>query len=200
MAEEQQPPEEESSEAAQDEKVEETAEAKPEEVVAEEAAPETEPKEAEAPPKEKEEVIDEVTTLHERTIAALSYFGFLAIVPFYLKKDSKFCRYHGKQGLTFAIIFFLAKLIAVLDLIMDLTLILQAIIALWMGFAALSGRWKKAPFIYKWSCKLEDALSLKTAEEEKDVEKLKPNQLKKEEVPVESGDVKAEEPEEDKKS
>ena len=134
----------------------------------------------EPPAKEKEEEIDEMTTLHERTIAALSYFGILAIVPFYLKKDSKFCRFHGKQGLTLAIIFFLAQFIAVLDLIMDLTLILQAIIALWYGFVALSGRWKKMPLIYKWSCQLEESLALKTKEEEAEQLTLKPNQVKEE--------------------
>jgi uncharacterized membrane protein len=133
------------------------------------------------PPEPAEEPeIDDMTTLHERTIAALSYFGFMAIVPFYLKKDSKFCRYHGKQGLTFAIIFHLFKLIAVLDLIMDMILILQAVIALWLGFAALAGRWKRAPVIYKYACQLEDALSLKTKEEEEAAAMLKPEQVKAE--------------------
>ncbi len=145
----------------------------------EDATEEEKPKEEK---KEKEEEIDEMTTLHERTIAALSYFGFLAIVPFYLKKESKFCRYHGKQGLTLAIIFFLAKFISVLDLIMDLALILQAVIALWMGFVALSGRWKKMPLIYKWSCQLEGALSLKNKEEEAEQLTLKPNQVKEDEA------------------
>ena len=144
---------------------------------------EEKPKEKEEKPsKKKEEEIQEVTTLHERTIAALSYFGFLAIIPFYLKKDSKFCRFHGKQGLTIAIIFFLAQFIAVLDLIMDLTLILQAIIALWMGFVALSGRWKKMPLVYKWSCQLEESLYLKTKEEEAEQLTLMPNQVKEEET------------------
>ncbi|MBN2096676.1 hypothetical protein JW752_04780 [Candidatus Peregrinibacteria bacterium] len=133
------------------------------------------------PPKEKEDEIDEMTTLHERTIAALSYFGFLAIVPFYLKKESKFCRFHGKQGLTLAVIFFLAQFVAVLDLIMDLTLILQAIIALWYGFGALAGRWKKVPLIYNWSCQLEEALALKTKEEEAEQLTLKPGEVKEEE-------------------
>ncbi len=134
------------------------------------------PSASEPPKKEKEEEIDEMTTLHERTIAVLSYFGFLAIVPFYLKKDSKFCRFHGKQGMTLAIIFFLAQFFAVLDLFMDIMLILQAVIALWMGFDALSGRWKKMPVVYNWSCQLEESLSLKTADEMAEDAALKPNQ------------------------
>lgn len=149
----------------------------------EEAKGEEKPKEKEKKPSsKKEEEIQEMTTLHERTIAALSYFGFLAIIPFYLKKDSKFCRFHGKQGLTLAIIFFLAKFFSVLDLIMDITLILQAIIALWMGFVALSGRWKEMPLVYKWSCQLEESLSLKTKEEEAEQLTLMPNQVKEEEA------------------
>lgn len=139
-------------------------------------------------PAKKEDEIDEMTTLHERTIAVLSYFGFLAIVPFYLKKESKFCRFHGKQGMTLAIVFFLAQFIAVLDLFMDLMLIFQAVIALWMGFAALSGRWKKVPIIYAWSCQLEEALSLKTKEEMAEDEALKPDQTSS--VPVGGEDSK----------
>ncbi len=130
----------------------------------------------------KEEEVQELTTLHERTIACLSYFGFLAIVPFYLKKESKFCRYHGKQGMMLAIIFFLGKFLTVLDVVMDFFLILQAIIALWMGLVALSGKWKRIPLIYKWSVELEDVLSLKTKEEEKDDEKYAVNEMSKQEV------------------
>lgn len=121
----------------------------------------------------------DVTTLHERAIATMSYFGFLAIVPFYLKKDSDFCRFHGKQGLLLAIIFFMGQLFTVLDLVNDLVLIFQVVIMFWMGFAALSGRWKRLPLLYDWSCQLETALTLKTKEEELDEVPLKPDELAK---------------------
>ncbi len=136
-------------------------------------------KEADIPPNSDD--IEELTTLHERAIATLSYFGPFAIIPFYLKKNSKFCRFHGKQGMTVAIIFFLAQFASVLDIIMDLLLILQAIVALWMGFVAISGRWKKMPLIYKWSCQLEKAISLKTKEEEANDMEFKPDQVKPDE-------------------
>lgn len=139
--------------------------------------PGTQPEEKKAK-KEKEPERQDMTTLHERTIAAMSYFGFLAIVPFYLKKDSEFCRFHGKQGLLLAIMFFIAKLLTVLDLLSDLALILQVVIMFSMGFAALSGRWKKIPFFYDWSCQLEEALSLKTKEEELEEVSLKPHEIK----------------------
>jgi uncharacterized membrane protein len=146
------------------------------------APPDEEKEEKDAKKKKKpvEEEIQEMTTLHERTIAALSYVGFFAIIPFYLKKDSKFCRFHGKQGMLIALIFFFAKLLLVIDLLMDLALILQFVIFLWMGFAALSGKWKKMPWIYNKACQLEDQLSLKTKEEEAQEEGLKPGEVKSE--------------------
>lgn len=155
----------------------------------EEKAPETEEVQAqpvqqpetEKPKPSKEPERQDLTTLHERTIAAMSYFGFLAIVPFYLKKDSEFCRFHGKQGLFLAIFFFLAKLFTIIDLIFDLMLILQVVLLFLMGFAALSGRWKKIPFGYNWACQMEEALTLKTKEEVEDEVGLRPSQIKEEE-------------------
>jgi uncharacterized membrane protein len=132
---------------------------------------------------EQEDEIQNMTTLHERTIAALSYVGFFAIVPFYLKKDSKFCRFHGKQGMLIAIIFFFAKLLLVINFIMDLALILQFAIFVYMGLAALSGKWKKMPWIYDAACQLEDQLSLKTKEEEAEEEEFEPGEVNKTEEP-----------------
>lgn len=104
---------------------------------------------------------DELTTLHERSIAMLSYFGFLAIVPFYLKKDSKFCRFHGKQGLMLAIIFYLLQLFTVIDILHDFIILTNVILTVVMSVNALSGRWTKFPLIYKISCELEKTLKLK---------------------------------------
>ena len=110
--------------------------------------------------------IDEITTLHERAIAFISYIPFFAIVPFYLKKDSKFCRFHGKQGMLITMIFFFASPAYVLGLLFDIAIIFHYILFVYMSFGALSGKWKKLPFGYKWACRLEEALSLKNKEEE----------------------------------
>lgn len=126
----------------------------------------------------KESESQELTTLHERTIAALSYASFLAIIPFYLKKDSKFCRFHGKQGMLLSIMFFIASIISVIDVLFDLMLILQVSLFFFMGFAALSGRWRKLPFFYNWACQLEEVLTLKTKEEEMEANSLKPDQVR----------------------
>jgi hypothetical protein len=133
-----------------------------------------------APEAGAEQDVDQLTTLHERTIAMLSYIGFFAIVPFYLKKDSKFCRFHGKQGMILAILFYFSKLFMVLDFFNDMILFLQFLVFAYMGLAALSGKWKKAPWIYEWSCQIEKQLTLKTKEEEEEEAKLKPDQVKTE--------------------
>lgn len=39
----------------------------------------------------------------ERLLSALGYIGFLCILPLVLRRDSRFCNYHGKQGLVLAI-------------------------------------------------------------------------------------------------
>jgi len=121
--------------------------------------------------------VHDVTTLHERTIAMLSYAGPLAIVPFYLKKESQFCVFHGKQGMVLAIIFFIAQLVSVLDIIMDLMLILQVGLFFYMGFKAISGKWQRLPLVYNWSCQLEKALTLKTKEEELEEMRLRPDEV-----------------------
>jgi len=166
------------------EELEKTAEGE----VVEQTAPEptAAPGAEEPKKKEAEKERDDITTLHERTIASLSYFGFLAIVPFFLKKDSEFCRFHGKQGMLLAVFFFLTKLFTVIDFVFDLMLILQVAMLFIMGFAALSGRWKKLPFGYDWACQLEEALTLKTKEQEEAEVGLKPNTVKAEAETVES--------------
>ena len=113
--------------------------------------------------------IDEITTLHERAIAFISYIPFFAIVPFYLKKESKFCRFHGKQGMLITLLFFFASPLYILGILFDLAIIINYSLFVYMGLAALSGKWKKMPFLYDWSCRLEESLTIKTKEEEENL-------------------------------
>jgi len=106
-----------------------------------------------------------LTTMKERSIAALSYFSFLAIIPFYLKKDSDFCKFHGKQGMFLAILFALSQGFSVVDFLHDLLIILQFGMMLYMGYQAVSGQWTKIPFFYDVADKLAESLSLQTDEE-----------------------------------
>ncbi len=68
---------------------------------------------------EKEKVTEATSNLEdvtksEKFLASLGYFGFLCVLPLALKQDSEFCKYHGKQGLMLAILFFFMSAIAVI--------------------------------------------------------------------------------------
>lgn len=41
----------------------------------------------------------------EKFLAAVGYFSFLCILPLVLRPDSKFCKFHGKQGLVMTVFF-----------------------------------------------------------------------------------------------
>lgn len=83
-------------------------------------------------------------------IAALSYVWILFLVPLLGKKDSKFAKFHAKQGLILFIISF-ATIIPVLGWILFLVLVLVAIVGV---VKALSGEWWKIPFVYDLSKKI----------------------------------------------
>jgi len=133
-------------------------------------SPEVEPSEATneetaAPPLSSETVSEEeLTTLQERSIAALGYIGFLAIVPLYLNKKSLFCQFHGRQGILLAMIFFFSKPLMVIDVLHDVIILLQFVIFLYMGSAALSGQWKKLPWIHGTAEKLGKQLIIQEEE------------------------------------
>lgn len=50
----------------------------------------------------------------ERFLSGIGYFGFAAVLPLVLKRDSDFCKYHGKQGLMLAIVFTIMKPFSIL--------------------------------------------------------------------------------------
>jgi len=41
---------------------------------------------------------------NEKMLAAVGYFSFFCVLPIILKRDSKFCQFHGKQALVLTII------------------------------------------------------------------------------------------------
>lgn len=85
-----------------------------------------------------------------KSIASLSYVWILFLVPLLGKKDSKFAKFHAKQGLILFIISF-ATIIPVLGWILFLVLVLVAIVGV---VKALSGEWWKIPFVYDLSKKI----------------------------------------------
>lgn len=113
--------------------------------------------------KDKEEI--QIISSNEKFLATIGYLGFLCILPLILKKDSEYCKFHGKQALVITIIFFLYQFIGILafipflewfvrflasvGLIIRLVLIVLAMIQAYRG-----NKWK-IPVIYGMSKNLD---------------------------------------------
>lgn len=84
----------------------------------------------------------------QKIMAALSYVGFLVLVPLFVSRDDKYVYWHVKQGLVLLIGLILAVVaaqwIAMVGNILFLVLLLVDVAAL---VQALLGRWWKIPVI-----------------------------------------------------
>ncbi|MEI6596858.1 MAG: hypothetical protein WCL13_01430 [bacterium] len=85
-----------------------------------------------------------------KTVAALSYFWILFLIPLLGKKHSKFCQFHAKQGLILFIISFVAW-IPVIGWLVGLAILVIAIMGI---IKCLEGTWWKIPYIYDYSKKI----------------------------------------------
>lgn len=100
-------------------------------------------------------VFDKKDIEDNRLIAAISYISLLCLIPLLLKKDSKFCQEHGRQGF---IVFLLSVVTCVLGwvpvlgwfVLAPLGSILVFIISV-VGFVkALQGEFWEIPVIGKY--------------------------------------------------
>jgi len=102
--------------------------------------------------------MEEVTTFdpkdveENKVLASLSYISILFLVPMLVKKDSRFCMEHAKQGLA---LFIIEVALSIISFIPILGWILRAIggvvlfIVSLVGFIyALQGNFWKIPLIY----------------------------------------------------
>ena len=87
---------------------------------------------------------------NNKTVAALSYIWLLFLIPLILKKDSKFCQFHAKQGL---ILFILSLLswFPIIGWLVGLVIIVVSVIGI---VKTLSGEEWKIPYLYDLSTKI----------------------------------------------
>jgi uncharacterized membrane protein len=85
-----------------------------------------------------------------KTVAALSYIWLLFLIPLILKRNSKFCQFHAKQGL---ILFILSLLswFPVIGWLIGLAIIVVSVVGI---IKALSGEEWKIPYLYDLSAKI----------------------------------------------
>lgn len=80
-------------------------------------------------------------------IAILSYIWILFLIPLLLRRDSKFCQLHAKQGM----ILFIASLLSWFPIIGQILGIAILIISLIGILKVSSGEYWKIPYIHEWS-------------------------------------------------
>jgi uncharacterized membrane protein len=79
-----------------------------------------------------------------KATAALSYLWILSIFVLILKKESKFCKFHAKQGLVLCVASFVFMLIPFCGWFLNLGILVGIIIGF---FRALSGEYFKLPIV-----------------------------------------------------
>ncbi|MGB9832281.1 MAG: DUF4870 domain-containing protein [Caldisericum exile] len=87
-----------------------------------------------------------------KVIASLSYISILFLIPLLVKRDSKFCKEHAKQGLVlfiFEIALSIIEYIPILGWIIGLLGGIVLFVVSLIGFIyALQGKFWKIPIVY----------------------------------------------------
>ena len=93
-------------------------------------------------------------TAAERVLAALAYIWFLFLIPLILKRNSKFCQFHAKQGLVLFIIELVGGLVFWVPLFGQLLVLVLFVFSLVGIFEALAGNYWPAPIIGDYAKKI----------------------------------------------
>lgn len=87
--------------------------------------------------------------------AAIGYIYFLCFVPLILKKDNKFCQFHGKQALVLFILEVAASILKVVpalgDLVFTVAFVVFGILSLVGIVKVLMGEYWEMPVVYEIS-------------------------------------------------
>ncbi len=92
----------------------------------------------------------------EKLLSALGYVSFFCILPLVLKTESKFCQFHGKQGLVLALIFLCFSWIGLMSNAFLILLKIAYILLALAGIVnAIQGQKWKIPVIGEMAKKLD---------------------------------------------
>ncbi len=82
----------------------------------------------------------------EKTLSAIGYISFFCILPLVLKQKSKFCQFHGKQGLVLTICYLILSLFGLIHTLLSLIIGLLYIILIVLGIVnSVQGKLWKIP-------------------------------------------------------
>ncbi|HLC63779.1 MAG TPA: hypothetical protein VJK25_00320 [Patescibacteria group bacterium] len=91
---------------------------------------------------------------NNKVMAAVSYVWILCLVPLFLKRRSKFCQFHAKQGLVLFIVEVIGWLIFWIPLIGWLLFLFILVMAVMGIMNAMQGNWWEMPVLGKYARKL----------------------------------------------
>lgn len=83
----------------------------------------------------------------EKLLAALGYLGLLCILPLVLKRESKFCQLHGKQGLVLAIFDLGLRITVFLGWLYGVITLLYFVVIVFCMIRAFQGKYFELPVV-----------------------------------------------------
>jgi len=84
-----------------------------------------------------------------KVIASLSYISILFLIPLLVKRESRFCVEHAKQGLTLFIFEVALSIIQIIPIIARIGGIVLFVVSLIAFIYALQGKFWKIPVVYE---------------------------------------------------
>ena len=101
---------------------------------------------------------EEKITSEEKIFSAIGYLGILCLIPLLLKRESKFCQLHGKQGLVFLIACVILGAVSWIPILGRLVGVVGGVILFILGLLgiinALIGNYWKMPVLGDYAEKL----------------------------------------------
>lgn len=82
-----------------------------------------------------------------KLVAALSYLGPLFFIPLFLKRESSFCQFHAKQGLTFFVIWIVGWIFFWFPILGQLLWLAVVVLDIYALVKAFQGEKWEAPII-----------------------------------------------------
>ena len=108
---------------------------------------------------DKKVVVEDSAAVEEgKSLAWLSYFGLLLLIPLLVKPDNSFCKHHAKQGLVMLLLWIGLSIIAIIPILGYIIWVLGAITLFVLSIMGIinsvQGQYWKAPLgIYDLSQK-----------------------------------------------
>lgn len=107
--------------------------------------------------KEKKVIVEDSQAVEEgKSLAWLSYFGLLLLIPLLVKPDNSFCKHHAKQGLVILLFWIGISIVAIIPILGQIIWVLGSITLFVLSIIgivnSLQGKYWKAPLgIYEVS-------------------------------------------------